>query len=80
MVKSKLPPRSGSSLETVETHPRKGVIKFFYSTSLKQGIDCRTKVFSKNYVPQSIFINEEVILINNSANLNKEKRIISTHY
>ena len=28
MVKSKLPPRSGSSLEAVEPHPQKGAIKF----------------------------------------------------
>ena len=30
MVKSKLPPRSGSSLEAVEPHPEKGAIKFFF--------------------------------------------------
>ena len=29
VVKSKLPPRSGSSLEVVEPHPKKGAIKFF---------------------------------------------------
>ena len=29
MVKSKLLPRSGSSLEAVEPHPQKGAIKFF---------------------------------------------------
>ena len=29
MVKSKLPPQSGSSLEAVEPHPKKGAIKFF---------------------------------------------------
>ena len=29
MVKRKLPPRSGSSLEAVEPHPQKGAIKFF---------------------------------------------------
>ena len=28
VVKSKLPPRSGSSLEAVEPHPEKGAIKF----------------------------------------------------
>ena len=28
VVKSKLPPRSGSSLEAVESHPLKGAIKF----------------------------------------------------
>ena len=28
MVKGKLPPKSGSSLEAVEPHPRKGTIKF----------------------------------------------------
>ena len=28
VVKSKLPPRSGSSLEAVEPHPQKGAIKF----------------------------------------------------
>ena len=31
MVKSKLPPQSGSSLEAVEPHPKKGAIKFFFS-------------------------------------------------
>ena len=30
MVKSKLPPRSGSSLETVEPHPSKGPIMLFF--------------------------------------------------
>ena len=30
MVKSKLPLRSGSSFEAVETHPQKGAIKFFF--------------------------------------------------
>ena len=30
VVKSKLPPRSGSSLEAVEPHPQKGAIKFFF--------------------------------------------------
>ena len=30
MVKSKLPPRSGSSLEVVEPHQQKGAIKFFF--------------------------------------------------
>ena len=30
MVKSKLPPRSGSSLEAVESHPEKGAIKFVF--------------------------------------------------
>ena len=30
MVKSKLPPRSGFSLEAVEPHPDKGAIKFFF--------------------------------------------------
>ena len=31
MVKSKLPPRSGTSLEAVEPHPQKGAIKVFFS-------------------------------------------------
>ena len=30
VVKSKLPPRSGSSFEAVEPHPWKGAIKFFF--------------------------------------------------
>ena len=30
MVKSKLPPRSGCSLEAVEPHPEKGAIKLFF--------------------------------------------------
>ena len=30
MVKSKLPPRSGSSLEAVEPHPKKGAIKLLF--------------------------------------------------
>ena len=30
MVKSKVPPRSVSSLEAVEPHPKKGAIKFFF--------------------------------------------------
>ena len=30
MVKSKLPPPSGSSFEAIEPHPLKGVIKIFY--------------------------------------------------
>ena len=30
MVKSKLNPPSGSSLEAVEPHPQKGAIKFYY--------------------------------------------------
>ena len=30
MVKSKLPPGSGSSLEAVEPHPLKGAIKFVF--------------------------------------------------
>ena len=29
VVKSKLPPRKGSSLEAVAPHPQKGAIKFF---------------------------------------------------
>ena len=32
VVKSKLPPRSGSSLEAIEPHPLKGAIKFFNKT------------------------------------------------
>ena len=32
VVKSKLPPRSGSSLEAVEPHPEKGAIKLFCPT------------------------------------------------
>ena len=32
MVKSKLPPRSGSSLEAIEPHSLKGAIKFFNNT------------------------------------------------
>ena len=32
VVKSKLPPRSGSSLEAVEPYPEKGAIKFFQSS------------------------------------------------
>ena len=29
MIKSKLPPQSGCSLEAVEPHPQKAAIKFF---------------------------------------------------
>ena len=32
VVKNKLPPRSGSSLEAIEPHPLKGAIKFFNKT------------------------------------------------
>ena len=43
------------------------------NTSVKQEIDYRTKFFSKYFVPQSIFIIERVILINNSRNSKQEK-------
>ena len=33
--KSKLPPRSGSSLGAVEPHPEKGAIKFFFKLLVK---------------------------------------------
>ena len=41
MVKSKLPPRSDSSLEAVEPHPQKSAIKFFFLLSMV------SKVFQK---------------------------------
>ena len=34
MVKSKLPPLSGSGLEAVESHPQKGAIKFFFKVKV----------------------------------------------
>ena len=37
VVKSKLPPRSGSSLEAVEPHPWKGAIKFFFQKRFFSG-------------------------------------------
>ena len=41
--------------------------------NLKQGIEYKTKVFRKNFVPQTIFIIGGVVLINNSTN-SKQKR------
>ena len=38
MVKSKLPPRSGSSLGAVEPHPQKGAIKFIFKLDLYRKI------------------------------------------
>ena len=38
VVKSKLPPRSGSSLGAVEPHPQKGAIKFIFKLDLYRKI------------------------------------------
>ena len=43
MVKSKLPPGSGSSLEAVEPHPEKGAMKFFLITKLNLAKFCCQK-------------------------------------
>ena len=51
MVKSKLPPQSGSSLETVEPHPQKGAIKFFFFCILSD----EAKLFATNFSKNSDF-------------------------
>ena len=49
MVKSKLPPRSGSSLEAVEPHPQKGALKFLkVLTKIMSKGDDRIIVHSSN--------------------------------
>ena len=44
VVKSELPPRSGSSLEAVELHPLKGTIKIFYYYSWKSSINSKWNI------------------------------------
>ena len=50
------------------------IIKYFeYPDFLKTRNWLQSKSFQKKIIPQSIFIIKELILINNSTNLNQEK-------
>ena len=48
VIKSKVPPRSGSSLEAFELHPQKGVIKFFKKRELPENILVKNAKFNVN--------------------------------
>ena len=58
MVKSKLPPRSGCSLDAVEPHPKKEAIKFFFF------FDNKSK-YSSN--PKDIFKSAKKIIKNSTS-------------
>ena len=52
MVKSKLPPRSGSSLEAVEPYPERGAIKFFFLNKLIKATITRVmKQLTETFIP-----------------------------
>ena len=74
VVKSKLPPRSGSSLEAVEPHPWKEAINFFF-------------IYANKRFPQRSFlvincVSEEVLTLKlktfKTFNINSSNRIFSS--
>ena len=66
MVKSKLPPRSGSSLEAIELHQQKGAVKFFCQIRLilfSNTFFCPVKIHPvEKGVQQQLFL--KILLLN----------------
>ena len=61
VVKSELPPRSGSTLEAVEFHPLKGAIKFFFIIILGNQVSTLNEISTG--IPQGSVLGPLVFLI-----------------